>query len=112
MNRVEDVCDRMILMDRGRRVLYGTVESIQREHARPEVKVELDGALPDLPAVIEEAIAEADGTLRVRHRPELAPADVLATLIAAGARVTRFEPVRVSIEEIFVTTVRAGEAAS
>lgn len=112
MNRVEDVCDRMILMNRGRRVLYGSVESIQREHARPEVRVELEGSLPDLPAAIEDASAEADGTFKVRHRPELTPADLLEMMIAAGARVTRFEPVRVSIEEIFVTTVRAGEAAS
>ncbi len=105
MNRVEDVCDRVVFMSQGRAVLEGTLDAIRAARAAHEVWLELDGgALPEVDGVVE-ATAEGD-SLRVRHDPEVSPAELLARLMRAGARVRRFEPARASVEQIFKDAVR------
>ena len=104
MDRVEAVCDRMVLMSGGERVLYGTLDQIRRDHARPEVRIEAD-ELSDHPS-IRSAVRQEDGGWVALLEDDADPATVLAELVASGVRVRRFDPVRVTIEDIFVSTVR------
>ena len=105
MNRVEAVCDRMVLMSQGRVVLYGTLDEIRSARGTPQVRVELDGEVPDIDG-IERAEREPGGAYRVVHDPDVAATDLLAAMIDAGARVHRFEPLRASVEQIFKDAVR------
>lgn len=108
MNRVEAVCDRMVLISRGERVLYGTLEAIGRQHGRPTIRVEGQG-IPKEHPLVEEVVEESDGALRLNLHAEVDPAALLEDLVRGGARVSRFEPERPSVEQIFKQTVRERE---
>lgn len=115
MNRVEEMCERILLIDHGRRVLYGPIREIRDRYAAHAVEVDLDGALPEIPGV-ERAIS-SDGSHRLLLKEGVQPEDVLRSLAGrTELRIRRFEAVRASLEEIFVRVVgkdggREGERA-
>ncbi len=109
MTMVETLCDRVALLSRGRLVEYGAVDEVRRRHSAAEVFVECDGALPDVNGV-RESVELGPG----RHRLTLDGdrAAVLSNLLAAGASISRFEPVLTSMEDIFIRVVGDEEVPS
>jgi ABC-2 type transport system ATP-binding protein len=105
MNQVEALCDRVALINQGRLVVYGEVGEVRRRHSMPEVRVELDGTLPRLPLIVS-SVHEGDHTWKLLLEDGTPPADVLASLVAAGAKVNRFEPMLAPMEDIFLRVVR------
>ena len=52
MHQVEELCDRLVLINQGRTMLYGSLAEIQRRYATPAVNVHTAQSLPeDLPGV-------------------------------------------------------------
>ena len=43
MNFVEDLCDRILLIDRGQAIVYGTLREIKQSHGRDHVSLEFKG---------------------------------------------------------------------
>jgi ABC-2 type transport system ATP-binding protein len=120
MDQVEELCDRIVMIDRGRRVLYGTVREIKKRYAeeirassghRNVVVVEGEGEFATLPGV-SEAVA-LGGALKLTLSPDLRPERFLERAIAGGMTITHFEAAPTPLEEIFVhvVTTNAGGAA-
>jgi ABC-2 type transport system ATP-binding protein len=53
MYQVEEMCDRLVLINQGQSVLYGAVDDIRREYADNTVKVVAKGDLPVIEGVTE-----------------------------------------------------------
>src|SRR5205085_4760643 len=51
MDKVEEVCDRALMINRGRMVLYGTVRELRRTYADHAVVVRTDDSVDGLPGV-------------------------------------------------------------
>jgi ABC-2 type transport system ATP-binding protein len=112
MEMVEELCEAVVLIDRGRLVLGGPILDVKRSSGRQVVRlgVEGDAALPWLAELEGVRIVRAgeDYTeLDVRGRD---PQDILAAAIARGERVTQFLIADPSIEQIFIE--RVGRAPS
>jgi ABC-2 type transport system ATP-binding protein len=107
MNQVEALCDRVALVNHGTLVVYGEVAEVRRRYSLPEVRVHTPGRVPPLPMIAQE-VQESDGVWRLLLADGSAPADALAALVAAGARVDRFEPLLAPMEDIFLRVVREG----
>ncbi len=105
MNQVEEICDRVALVHRGRLMVYGEVNEVRRRYSLPEVRVRVEGEMPSLPGV-ERAESEGDSTWRLLLRDGTRPDEILGSLVRAGARVDRFEKVLAPMEEIFVRVVQ------
>ncbi|MHB0875570.1 MAG: ABC transporter ATP-binding protein [Anaerolineae bacterium] len=109
MHQVETLCDRILLINGGRGVLYGTVEEIKNRYTTNAVRVWLDGTLESLPGVIR--IGEEDGAYRLTLADGVGPQDVLRSLAArSDIVVRRFEVATPSLDDIFVSVV-SGSAA-
>ena len=109
MPMVEELCDRVAMIDHGRLVLYGDLEEIRRRHGEAIVLV---GAGADLPALPTIERVERQGALqRVVLREGCGPRDLMADLVKRGIVVDHFEALRMPVEEIFVRTVRSHQAA-
>ncbi|MDI7276687.1 MAG: ATP-binding cassette domain-containing protein, partial [Anaerolineae bacterium] len=63
MHQVEEMCGRILLMDHGHRVLYGTVAEIRRQFAVNAVEVGLQGEPGEIPGVLR-AVAQ-NGSYRL-----------------------------------------------
>ena len=120
MDQVEELCDRIVMIDRGRRVLYGTVREIKKRYA-DEIRVvagrgnvvviDGEGEFAALPGVL--AATAVGGATRLTLAPEVKPESFLAQAITAGMTIARFEAAPTPLEEIFVhvVTANAGGAA-
>jgi ABC-2 type transport system ATP-binding protein len=109
MPLVEELCDRVAMIHRGKLVLYGDLEEIRRTHGEPSVLVDADGVVAALPGVLR---VEPHGALtRVFLQPGRKPSDLMRDLLQRGVTLEHFETMRTPVEEIFVRTVQAGERA-
>ncbi|MDP8940162.1 MAG: DUF4162 domain-containing protein [Actinomycetota bacterium] len=108
LNLVEALCDRIVLINKGRAVLYGPLDEIKRRHSPDAVRVSTPERLTgDLSGV--ESLEERDGSYILTLKDRTRPQDLLKTLVGRGVRVEAFEVVSLPLEEIFVSAVRGGE---
>ena len=104
MHQVEEMCGRILLIDRGRRVLYGPLDEIRKRFARNAVEVDLGGALDRVPGV--KHLTPRNGGYRMLLEEGVQPGELLKTLVnMPRVTVERFERVTTSLDEIFVQVV-------
>jgi len=106
MNKVEQQCDRALMINRGHMVLYGEVGEIRRQHAANEFLLTADGT-PKSVAGMKTLVAE-NGHWRVALEKAAHPASVLKGLLDQGLAVRAFVPVVPPLEDIFVHVVQTG----
>jgi ABC-2 type transport system ATP-binding protein len=103
MNQVEELCDRILLIDHGRSVLYGSLREIQDRYAPHAVRFR--GT--QLPASVSGAASmESQGDNVVAYLIDgITPSVLVRQLIDAGAELTHFEVVTPPLEDIFISVV-------
>jgi ABC-2 type transport system ATP-binding protein len=103
MHQVEELCDRILLIDHGRAVLYGGLDQIRRDHSGHAVLVRVPGDLPQMAGV--EAVIQRNGALQLTLSAGTDPQDILQQLLQNHATVERFEIAIPTLDEIFIRTV-------
>jgi len=103
MHQVEELCDRIVLINKGRNVLYGDLDSIRRQYAGHAVLVRVDGELPQLAGV--QAVMPHNGATQLMLAGDANPQDVLRQLIQNRSTVEQFEIAMPSLDEIFIQVV-------
>ena len=111
IGEVERVCDRVVILDKGRVAASGTLAELL---GRPEVRLRLD----DVGAAAEQRLAAAGilsrsadwFTVALATEEDLATVpDLVADLVGLGVRVHAVEPGRISLEERLLGILRGGE---
>lgn len=108
MNLVEELCDRILLIDGGRAVLYGGLDRIKSEFAGNTVRVTARNLPRDLPGV---AGCEWNGHTATLTLDGIGPQELLRALVERDVEVERFERMAVSLNDIFVATVTGRQEA-
>jgi ABC-2 type transport system ATP-binding protein len=104
MHQVEEMCERILLVNHGQQVLYGPLQDIRQQFASNAVEVDVRGELQEVPGA--ERITTQNGSYRLLLQAGVAPEAVLKTLVGRpDITVERFERVEVSLDEIFVRVV-------
>lgn len=105
MNEVEELCDRVLLINNGRRVLYGTVDNIKESYASHSVFVEFEGSFPEISGLESSEVSNNSAELFLRV--DATPQGVLKQLVDTGTQVKRFEVKELSLNQIFIKVVEA-----
>ena len=100
MEEVERLCDRIILLKDGAARAYGTVTEVQEQFGGLTITVDFAGTLPESEQYAVVAQGDGRASLSVDNGADLA--GILRGLIDAGVTVSRFEPRRRSLDDIFV----------
>jgi ABC-2 type transport system ATP-binding protein len=108
MNLVEALCDRIVLINRGRAVLYGPLAEIKRDYAPNAVQVRASHIPAGLPGVVE--VEPENGAFNLALAEGTNPQAVLRALLDRGVEIQAFEVAPVPLEAIFVAAVSGGEA--
>jgi ABC-2 type transport system ATP-binding protein len=106
MGDAQVLCDRILLIHEGERLLYGTVD--QARNAFSDGAVQVSGQdLPDSPETLASVtdVHEVDGAMRYLIREDATPQDLFRELAASGAHVEQFAVQAPSLDEIFIRTV-------
>jgi len=110
MHQVEELCDRILLINHGRNVLYGELAQIRHTFSGPALTVRVDGKFPSLTGVRETA--QRNGARQLALLDRTTPEDVLQQLAAKRIRVTQFEIAAPTLDEIFIQAVTAQAGTS
>ena len=108
MNQVEELCDRILLIDHGHRVLYGTLQEIQEQFASHDIFVRPRTPLPPVIEGVKE-IRQLNGRQLLVLSENVEPHQVLKTLINQGIEMTAFEVAIPPLNEIFIQVVKKQE---
>ncbi len=103
MHQVEEMCNRIVLINQGRNVLYGELAEIQRQHSGHAVRVKVVGELPPLAGV--EAITPHNNAVQLLLDQQTSPQDILQQLVSQQCAVEQFEIALPSLDEIFIRAV-------
>ena len=104
MHQVEELCDRILLINQGINVLYGNLDLIRREHAGHEVVVRSLSEIPNLDSV--KSMNSNNGTIKLVLNEGATPQDVLADLVSSDVKVEKFEIALPTLDEIFIKVVQ------
>jgi ABC-2 type transport system ATP-binding protein len=107
MNMVESLCQRALMIHRGKTVLYGELDRIRRDYSDNAVLVRTDAALDDCHFVLKTL--PHDQGRKAYLRQEAHPEDLLSWLLHRGSSVKFFEQAPVKLEEIYVKIVEGNE---
>jgi len=106
MNEVEALCDRILMINEGRTVLYGELAEIKSRYRNNSVFLEFDGVLSEIEGVVGKK--EHGEYVELFLDGETPPQRILEHLASQGVRVNRFEVSTPSLNEIFLQVVEKG----
>jgi ABC-2 type transport system ATP-binding protein len=105
MHQVEELCDRIVLIDHGRTVLYGDLDDIRKQFSGHAVIVGTHNELPPLPGV-EHVERHNSSAYRLNLSPSASTQAILRGLVEAGIEITQFEIAAPTLDEIFIQVVK------
>jgi len=100
MNKVEELCDRVLMINYGSEVLYGDLKDIKSRFKKHSVQVNVEGEIGDLPGVIDKKLNK--GSVELVLAPDTTPQIILDRLRDRGIAINRFEITTPSLNEIFL----------
>ncbi len=104
MHQVEELCDRLVLINQGKVMLYGDLDKIRRSYSGQDVVIHPLGGLPaDLPGV--EKVVPENSSFRLHLNPQVSPQELLKVLVERGVTLERFEIAIPTLDEIFIQVV-------
>lgn len=100
MNQVEEICDRVLMVNDGSEVLYGSIEEVKARFRQHSVQVNVEGEIGDLPGVIEKKLNK--DSVELVLATDTTPQIILDRIREQGIGINRFEVKTPSLNEIFL----------
>ncbi|HVG12189.1 MAG TPA: ATP-binding cassette domain-containing protein [Flavisolibacter sp.] len=112
MEQVEEICDQIVLVNRGKKILDGTVKSVKQQFKQNLFRIGFEGTPPavDSPA-FDITKQNGDDSLVVRIREGHAPNDVLNHFLRQNASIVSFNELLPTLNEIFIELVEGTPTA-
>jgi len=107
MNEVEALCDRILMINKGRTVLYGELAEIKSRYRNNSVFLEFDGVLGEIEGVVGKK--DHGKYVELFLDGETPPQKILAQLVSRGVKINQFEVSTPSLNEIFLQVVETGQ---
>jgi len=112
MEQVEEICDHIILINKGQKILDGTVADVKQDFKENLFSVGID----NLPSGMNgnspfEVIGSKNNTQIVRINEGNKPNDVLQYLLQQGVTIHSFNEILPSLNDIFIKLVEGTPAA-
>ena len=103
---VEDVCEDVAIIDRGRIVAAGNLDALRRSSRRRRIAMRLEGAPEDWLPLVDgvELVGRSNGDLRLLARQDVDP-ELVLELAEQSARVVEFSYGPPSLSELFLELV-------
>ena len=104
MQLVETLCQRVFMMNKGRRVLYGEIGQIKQQYSDNAVMVQSTADYKKYPVI--DRTSSHNGFKKVYLRQGVRPRDLLVSLLDGGEDVEAFARAETPLEDIFIKIVQ------
>jgi ABC-2 type transport system ATP-binding protein len=103
MNQVEELCDRILMINNGQAVLYGDLSEIRARYRGNSILLDFKGELGEIPGVTGKR--QHKGYIELMLDGKTTPQQVLEHLTSCSVVINRFEVATPSLNEIFLKEV-------
>jgi ABC-2 type transport system ATP-binding protein len=112
MEQVEEICDHIVLVDKGKKILDGTVKEVKQQFKENLFKISFD-AMPlntnnDAFTIVKQ---NDDYSLVVKINDGHTPNDILRYFLQSNANIYSFNEILPSLNEIFIHVVEGTPAS-
>ncbi len=112
MHQVEQLCDRLVLINHGKSVLYGNLTDIQKQYSGNAVEIRTHQELPlSIPGVLKIKHLNNNGNYLLTLSEETSPQNLLKTLVNLNIELDQYEIAAPTLDEIFIKVVTQRENA-
>ena len=112
MEQVEEICDHIILVNKGRKILDGTVRQVRQDFKEHLYRISFEQeVLPEHLAIhLFELKGRKDNELTIRKAEGYSTNDILSYFISQGLVIQSFQELLPSLNDIFIRLVEDGQA--
>lgn len=112
MEQVEEICDHIILVNKGRKILDGTVRQVRQDFKEHLYRISFEQeVLPEHLAIhLFELKGRKDNELTIRKADGFSTNDILSYFIGQGLVIQSFQELLPSLNDIFIRLVEDGQA--
>lgn len=112
MEQVEEICDHIVLVNLGKKILDGSVQNIKNEFKENKYKLQLSGVPSHIETNVFGVIDEKANNFTVKINEGFKSNDVLKYFIDRNINVEAFNEILPSLNEIFIQLVEGTKAAA
>ena len=105
MEQVEEICDKIVLLNKGKKILDGSVTEVKHDFKQNLFSVQLENMVPTIYSEAFEIIRTNKNELIVKINGGYKPNDVLGYFINLGINIIAFREILPSLNEIFISLV-------
>jgi ABC-2 type transport system ATP-binding protein len=112
MEQVEEICDHIILVNKGRKILDGTVRQVRQDFKEHLYRISFEQeVLPEHLAIhLFELKGQKNNELTIRKTEGYSTNDILSYFIGQGLVIQSFHELLPSLNDIFIRLVEEGQA--
>jgi ABC-2 type transport system ATP-binding protein len=105
MEQVEQICEEIVLINKGQNVLSGRVTEIRQRFKENLYEFELEGNLPESMENLAEIASEENSVYKLKIKDDVKIKELLTFLLENDVNVKGFREILPGINEIFIKTV-------
>lgn len=105
MEQVEEICDKIVLINKGKKILDGTVAQVKMDNKENLFKIGFNANPPPLENTVFDIAGTIGNDITVKIREGFQPLDVLRYLVGKNADIHSFNEVLPSLNDIFIRKV-------
>ena len=109
MEQVEEICDHIVLVNKGKKILDGSVKQVKNDFKEDLFRIEFeDQILPEHTAIhLFNVVSKNDHELVIKKNEDFSTNDILQFFINKGLHIHSFNEILPSLNDIFIRLVEA-----
>ena len=111
MEQVEEICDKIVLVNKGKKILDGSVNEVKQDFKENLFGIGLEKIPDNINSNIFETIKTNKQELIVKIKEGHTPNDLLSHFISQGSNIVSFKEMLPSLNEIFIRLVEGTPSA-
>ncbi|MBA2422361.1 MAG: ABC transporter ATP-binding protein [Chitinophagales bacterium] len=105
MEQVEEICESIVLINKGKIILNGNVKDIRHQFKKNEFSIHYNGLEPNLSADRFPVLRKTDHELIVKIEDRFSSTDLMRELVNDNVEISSFTELLPSLNEIFIQQV-------
>jgi ABC-2 type transport system ATP-binding protein len=112
MEQVEEICDQIVLVNLGKKILDGTVSEVKKQFKENIFSIQLDSPTTIIDNNVFSIVSQQEGNLRIKINEGYQSNDVLRKLLDAQANIISYHEILPSLNEIFIHLVESTHSSA
>ncbi|MEO5500174.1 MAG: DUF4162 domain-containing protein, partial [Ginsengibacter sp.] len=108
---VEEICDQIVLVNKGQKILDGSVSQVKEDFKEHLFKIGFDASCPSFETKSFNIVSSKNNSSLVKIKDGYQPTDVLKEYLQNGAPILSFNEVLPSLNDIFIRQVEGTKTA-